>query len=556
MAAVCAGHGVEVAVLSPGSRCAPLTIGFVRHPLIRTLTISDERVAGFVALGWAQATAKPVVLVCTSGTAAQQYGAAIAEAFYQQTPLIVMTADRPPEWWDQADGQTIRQQQLHRNHVKATYDLPASYAHPDEVWQINRQTNEALLEAQRFPPGPVHLNVPIREPFYPDEGQALGFGAVRLIREQAPATALPTAAIAQWESELASLANILIVPGQMHQEAAATAEAAALWPAPVLADVISNAQQPSQVITMQDWFLANALPQPQALQPDLLITYGRSVISKNTKLFLRKNPPKAHWHISEAGYVPDTFQSLTHIIRASPKAFFQSLLPKPNSARQQYWEHWQKLESQTRHSLTAAIRQQEEFTEFGAVKAVLSSLPPNAHLHLANSMSVRYANFLSVKGQKATVWANRGTSGIDGCTSTAVGHALARSECTHILITGDLAFFYDRNAFWHNYLPKNLKILLLNNQGGLIFRMINGPARQPEAEEYFVTQQKLRAAHLAADYQIAHFTASAHQELVLHLPAWLEAQSCAILEVITTNQLSSTGFRQIRSELHRQLSEL
>jgi 2-succinyl-5-enolpyruvyl-6-hydroxy-3-cyclohexene-1-carboxylate synthase len=175
LASICAQKGVKNAILSPGSRCAPITLAFARHPDIQTRTISDERSAAFIALGMAQQLNMPVVLICTSGSAAYNYAPGVAEAFFQQIPLIVITADRPPEWIDQWDGQTIRQTEIYGKHVKGFFQFPDEYGHQDKVWHANRIVNEAINLSKEFPAGPVHINIPLREPFYPEETEIFDF---------------------------------------------------------------------------------------------------------------------------------------------------------------------------------------------------------------------------------------------------------------------------------------------------------------------------------------------------------------------------------------------
>ena len=167
IAEICTQLGIVQAVLCPGSRSAPLTLAFARHPKIETFVIPDERSAGYMAMGLAQSSLKPVVLICTSGTAVSNLYPAIIEAFYQQIPLLVLTADRPPEWIDQQDGQTIRQQNIYQNHVLASYQFPASFDHEEIIWHAERMISKAILKAKGSISGPVHVNIPIREPFYP-----------------------------------------------------------------------------------------------------------------------------------------------------------------------------------------------------------------------------------------------------------------------------------------------------------------------------------------------------------------------------------------------------
>lgn len=533
LANICAARGIERAVLSPGSRCAPLTISFVRHPQLHTYTISDERSAAFVALGMAQRTRKPVVLVCTSGTAVLNYGPAVAEAFYQQVPLLLLTADRPAEWVDQQDGQTIRQERVFANHAKASYSLPADYEHADVRWFMERTLQEAISLSQEYPQGPVHVNIPLREPFYPEAGEALDFSApVRPYTEFAPSGDIAPEHWAQLAQTLRQSRRILLLPAQEQPSEQLSALLAGL-PLPVVADIISNQAHLPNAIRHQDVFLGKIEAQEEeALRPDLLITYGKSLISKNLKQFLRKYRPAQHWHVQPAGQVADTFQCLTHVVRMTPERFLQRLAATPLGADPAYVQAWKALDGRVAGRLPAFFAAQP-LSDLQAVYTLLGQLPAGSDLHLSNSMSVRYANFLNMARPDVGVYANRGTSGIDGSSSTAVGHSLL-TDRTQVLLTGDLAFFYDRNAFWNKYVGGNLKVLLLNNHGGVIFRMIEGPARQPELEEYFETTQALEASHLAQEYGFAYFRAEDTQQLQAQMPAFLaESNRICIFEVLT-----------------------
>ena len=187
IAEICSRKNILDAILCPGSRSAALTISFVRHQNIKTYSISDERSAAFIGMGIAQQTGKTVALVCTSGTAAYNFAPAITEAFFQEIPLLILTADRPKEWIHQQDGQTIYQTEIFGKHVKKSYELPSDYSHPDAVWHIERVVNEAINLTQTFPKGPVHINVPICEPFYPNESEEIIFDKnVRIINQIQP----------------------------------------------------------------------------------------------------------------------------------------------------------------------------------------------------------------------------------------------------------------------------------------------------------------------------------------------------------------------------------
>jgi len=279
---------------------------------------------------------------------------------------------------------------------------------------------------------------------------------------------------------------------------------------------------------------------------------GRSVISKNLKLFLRKYQPIQHWHIQPAGEVGDTFQSLTKIIRCSLPSFFTKMNDLPdggdfeNQKRENYQLVWEAEEHRTIRSIEQFF-DKPAFSEFHLVHELMASLP-NCNLHLANSMTVRYANFIGLNQNKSdvTVYSNRGTSGIDGCTSSSVGHSLASNKL-NLLITGDLAFFYDRNAFWHNYSLSNLRVVVLNNHGGVIFGIIDGPGSLPEAEELFITKQKLSAKHLCQEFGIEYTLIDNVKKIKNILKDFFDPdERPKVLEIETDSKTSKEAFEQFK----------
>ncbi len=555
IAEICAQKGIENVVLSPGSRCAPLTIAFARHPKLNVRTVSDERAAAFIGLGMALTTGKPTVLICTSGTAALNYAPAVAEAFFQQIPLLILTADRPPEWIDQLDGQTIRQQNVYGQHIKNSYTFPVDLEHKDAIWHSARIVSEALNEATAFPAGPVHINVPLREPFYPTSGETIAFDTnVKVIEEEAANYTLAAAQVQKLTQDLQQYKRILVVAGQdkynpeLLQSMAAFAKATG---AVIVGDLISNVHELPEAIRHQDAILACPDEEKMcSLQPDLLITFGKSIISKSLKLYLRKYKPQTHWHLQPAGAVADTFQSLKKIIRCTPQYFFEELASAnynlANNSFTNAWHSFEQKVSKFLENYTATA----EFSELTAVANLLKQLPQQSNLHLANSMAVRYANILGLPAESSVhVYANRGTSGIDGSTSTTVGCALTSTNIT-TLLTGDLAFFYDRNGLWHNYLPQNLRIVLLNNHAGGIFRLIDGPKQQPELEEFFETRQELNAENTARDFGLNYTSCTSLEELKQLLPQFMaEDAGPGVLEVFTDSKENAASFAKYKQAL-------
>ncbi|WP_338793122.1 2-succinyl-5-enolpyruvyl-6-hydroxy-3-cyclohexene-1-carboxylic-acid synthase [Bernardetia sp. MNP-M8] len=571
IAHICHRHGIENVIISPGSRSAPLTLAFVRHKNLNCKVVADERSAAFIALGIAQQTNKPVVLICTSGSAAYNYAPAIAEAYFQQIPLLVLTADRPPEWIDQFDGQTIRQTNIYGKHVKESYTLPVDLSHEDAVWHIERTISEAINLCQTYPAAPVHINAPFREPFYPPievtneeddinslyENQIKYDNDVKIIEQ---IHSRPKIRTQHWEQLLEvwnRTEKKLIVGGQMRYDERLIYALNGLE-VTVVADVISNLHIVKNSIQHQDVFLMNR-ESLEELRPELLITFGKSVISKNLKKFLREYPAIEHWHIQPAGIAADTFQSLTKVIPLNPSYFFRKVLEKQTrfaeSYRQSFFvDNWRGTDAEIK-KLNAHFFEEQPFSEFEAVKRLMEHLPQRSNFHLANSMSVRYANYLNLDkdaNKEIEIFSNRGTSGIDGSTSTAIGHALADDETLNILLTGDVAFFYDRNAFWNNYLPKNLIVILLNNHGGGIFKMLPDAAKQPESDEFFVIKQPLNAQSLSKEFELEYTFCEdkskiEFQEALEKLELDVEKRSrISIVEVKTSIEINTKVFQDYK----------
>ena len=547
LVAICAAQGIRQVVLSPGSRCAPLTLAFARHPEMEVRTISDERSAAFIALGMAQQLKQPVVLVCTSGSAALNYFPAIAEAFFQQIPLLVLTADRPREWVDQWDGQTIFQEEVYGKHVKKSFRFPDTFAHTDQVRHAHRISNEAILLSQQFPAGPVHLNIPLREPFYPEEGEIFNFPKhPPVVTLESPEIRLSDASLEKLKSELANFKRILLVPGQQEANPALLAvieHLAQNQQAVIVADSLSNLQGKG-TITLHDHWLGREELQ-EALAPDLVISFGKSIISKSLKLFLRKQEIQ-HWHIQPDGQAKDTYARLTRILGSEPLAFLTWLATQLPPLESDYAQRWQLLEEQVAAILPKAL-EEVGFGEYPAVKQVLDALPANGQLHVANSMAIRYVNFLGRRTQE--ICCNRGTSGIDGSNSTAVGASLVSQEPV-TLLTGDMAFFYDRNAFWHNYPMPNLRVIVLNNHAGGIFRLIDGPARQPELVEFFETKQSLNASSLASEYGFDYVSVMTSEELESALVKFYEPSlQPKIIEITSSSPRNAEILKQIKGSI-------
>jgi 2-succinyl-5-enolpyruvyl-6-hydroxy-3-cyclohexene-1-carboxylate synthase len=422
--------------------------------------------------------------------------------------------------------------------------------------------NEAINLAQAAPAGPVQVNVPLREPFYPKAGEGIVYEQdVRIIHEHASNATLAPAEILGLRQQLQMAGRVVVVAGQHGYEPSlltALYEFAKARQVPVVADIITNVGEVATV-QRQDIFLAGLSKEDKAaLKPDLLITFGQSLISKSLKLFLRDAAPAQHWHLQAAGEAADTFCSLTRVVRVAPAVFFQQFSEGATKNQPIETALWQEADGAAANFLAHFFITDatQPFNEFSAFRHALAALPEGTALHLANSMAVRYANILGLpQGRQIEVFANRGTSGIDGCNSTAVGAALAQPGRPVILMTGDVAFFYDRNAFWHNYPTPNLRVVLFNNHGGGIFRIIDGPRQQPELDEFFETRQLLTAENTARDFNLRYFPVSSFAELEAALPVFFAAETgAAILEVFTDSKTNAAFFEEYRAAVKKAFS--
>ncbi|RAK00479.1 2-succinyl-5-enolpyruvyl-6-hydroxy-3-cyclohexene-1-carboxylate synthase [Larkinella arboricola] len=559
---LCVRKGIRQAVISPGSRSAPLTLALARHPEITTRVVADERSAGFIAVGIAQQIRQPVIVVCTSGSAVYNLAPAVAEAYFQEIPLLVLTADRPKEWTHQLDGQTIYQTDIFGKHVKQSFELPADYVHPDARWFAERVSNEAINLARTEPRGPVHINLPLREPLYPTADETFEFGPVRVIEQLSATPALSPETWHRLQDEWESAERKLIAVGQGPHDPALLAilkKISEEWRIPVVGDVISNLPRNGEFITQPDVFLnVSDTKIREERRPDLLITCGQSFISKQFKLFLRSYPPRQHWQIQPHTRLADPFQSLTRLIPYEPTAFFEKLFSDIDYQRfvsnddetdsdNSFQEKWQTLDRKATRLVKRFLIEETVFHEWAVVQRLLDALPTDSQLHVANSMPVRYVNLSGLdENQRVEVFANRGTSGIDGCLSTAVGAALTTLKTVTALI-GDVAFFYDRNALWNNLVPNNLRVIVLNNHGGNIFRIIDGPSRQPELDAYFETSQPLSAENTAKDAGMIYRKVTSYSELKAALPDFFtESDRPKLLEIETDRRTNAEQFSRYK----------
>ena len=514
IALTCRFLGVKHIIISPGSRSAPLVFAFAAQRQFTIHTVVDERSAAYQALGIAQQTQKPVVLICTSGTAAANYYPAISEAYYQRIPLLVLTADRPESLLNQQDGQMINQQNLYGPHVKAFYQLPC-YAHGNENHkETTAITAKAIATCMCAVKGPVHINVPLAEPLYP---KALGVDkelekkVSAWLSKHIVNTKAQEADIAQMLDITNAWINstkriILIGQGVMHDKWITSLLALKEQnDVVILADIASNKMHCSNVLNF-DKLISAANPKLLAeLKPELLISVGGAVLSKSLKNWLKQQQPKWHFRVDENEALINTYQNVTHHLKADVSSVLYHLAhivwnkPTDNA----YVKTWQLASTQLQQKVIA-FANTNIWSEMHAIAKILNQLPVAANLQLANSSVVRYASWLANINPDLVVNSNRGTSGIDGCTSTALGAALVNLRPT-VLLTGDVAFLYDKNALWQQHIPSNLRIIVFNNGGGGIFTLIDGPTHIKAMEQYFTTPHKQSIKSVAVDNGLDYY---------------------------------------------------
>jgi len=538
---ICHAKGVHDIIISPGSRNAPLTIGFTNNSNFRCYSIADERCAGFFALGIAQQTQRPVAVVCTSGSALLNYYPALAEAFYSQIPFIVISADRPPSKIDIGDGQTIRQENVFLNHSLYNANLHEEASEENDVF-----INEAINVATAYK-GPVHINVPFEEPLY-ETTKKLSVD-VNVTSLFSPQRKVRVEDIIAFSTLWNNTQKILVLVGENKPNSIRQKWLDKLAEMPsvvVLTETISNIHHPSFIINIDTLITPFTDEEFNELQPRILVTFGGMIVSKRIKAFLRKYKPRHHWHIDELRAY-DTFGILTKHFHVSPNQFFSQMMPHIEALESDYKNTFNSI-YQKRKAKHKEYLSSLPFSDLKAFESILSTLPKNIQLQISNSSAIRYAQLFPIDFS-IEVFCNRGTSGIDGSTSTAIGAAVANKKPT-VLITGDVGFLYDSNALWNNYIPRNFKIILINNGGGGIFRILPGHEENETFHTFFETSHCLTAEHLAKMYQFQYFTASDVTSLHKSLKNLYATndQPC-ILEVFTPTRDNDKLLKQYFKEL-------
>ena len=491
----CKAYGVRNIVISPGSRSAPLTLSFTEDSFFKCYSIVDERSAAFFALGIAQQLREPVATVCTSGSALLNYYPAVAEAFYSDIPLVVISADRPGYKIDVGDGQTIRQDNVFDRHIGYSANLKQDASHAtnrlerympglleneniaivqDGIDNFNRDEVTNALNTAVENNSPVHINIPFEEPLY-EMIEKIDLDIKiknRTAIENEPIDVDSSVAI--WNQ--AKRKMVLVgtnPPDRVKQEYLdlLVADPSVI----VLTETTSNLHHPDFFPSIDSIIAPIELSTNReglfsALRPEILLTFGGLIVSKKIKAFLREYQPDHHWHV-DPKKANDTFFNLTHHFKTDPNVFFESFLPKLEKVFNDYFGFWNSRKKKY-ESMREEYLRQIPFSDLLAFERVLGSIPEKYQLQLANSSTVRYTQLFELN-PSLHVYCNRGTSGIDGSVSTAVGASI-HPESPTLLITGDLSFLYDNNGLWNEHIRPDFRIIIINNSGGGIFRILPG----------------------------------------------------------------------------------
>lgn len=506
----CQAHNIKHIVISPGSRNAPLTIGFTANDFFECYSIIDERSAGFFALGIAQQLQQPVALVCTSGSALVNYYPAVVEAFYSRIPLVVISADRPDHLINIGDGQTITQPHIFASHI--LYEANLKEVIKKSFIKSFKDNDSLITKALKFAytaKGPVHINAPFSDPLYETIEVLKADFDVNLSCTIEPSVSLPKSLIKKWHSSKKKM----ILVGVNTPESIKQSYLDLIGEDPsivVLTETTSNLYQSNFFSSIDQLITPLDATDFEALQPEILLTFGGMVVSKKIKTFIRSYAPKLHWHIDPV-QANDTFFCLTKHYKCSVNNFLKQLLSTNGSpVESQYFKTWNQVKNRRLQKHNTYVKS-IPFSDFKAFDNILKHIPSSSMVQSSNSSTIRYLQLFNLN-PSLTIFCNRGTCGIDGSTSTAVG-ASCVSEKPTVFITGDLSFFYDSNALWNNYIPSSFRIIIINNRGGGIFRILPGNKNSENFSTFFETNHTLTAKSISEHFMFDYASASSYDEL-------------------------------------------
>lgn len=521
-------QGVGTAVCSPGSRNAPLLVAAAdreQRDELACIVVNDERTAAFTALGIALTSRRPVALICTSGTAVLNYAPAVAEAYYRGIPLIIISADRPEEWIDQDDSQTIRQPGVLANIVKASFSFPAFQPGlPEKEWYANRMANEAMMTALSGRPGPVHINIALDNPLNALTEAPLPMQ--RLISFDSPSADLPAPLMRELVEEGRDK-RIMLVAGFLlpdHSLNEAVSRFASLPNVTVMAENLSNLHLKDDATSVDATLIRLSEDEKSILAPDIVISIGGALLSRKLKEYLRSVRPLQHWSVGHSLYTADCFRCLTRKIETSPAPFLKKLsgmIRHSGGCRNAEAKDFATMWRATRLRARAYIRATSEdagWSELKFFSTLSQHVGTNVNLFFSNGTAVRYAQLFPFNAH--AIYCNRGVSGIDGMTSTAIGASLSYGGLT-LLVTGDMSFAYDLGALVTRLMPHRMRIIVINNSGGGIFRFIKSTRDIPVREKFFCSDPALPLEEIARAFGIIYMVADSQSRLEEALPRLL-----------------------------------
>ena len=563
-------------VISPGSRNVPLAIGFASNKKFKCYSIVDERSAAFFALGLSQKSKKPTILICTSGSALLNYYPAVAEAYYSEIPLIILSADRPEYKINIGDGQTINQSNvfekniLYSNSLKqdcshATEEIiksnlqkivndKADYSKIEKLQKSIQKNNEEIIEIafnlSINKMQPVHLNVPMEEPLYEfNDSPSISVKVKKKTEKRLSLTDLDN-----FYKAINKASKIMILIGVSDGNILSKKSIQKINSCSsiiVMKEHTSNVFNESFISNIDRLIgpielRSNSDSLFDELSPEIVISLGGMIVSKKIKSFLRNYKPRKHFHIGN-NISKDSFYSGVEHINITANKFFENI--DLNKSDSKYFEKWNQLDN-SKLDLHNRYMKVINFSDLKVFEILTNWIPKKYNIQVANSTPIRYFQLFDLKN-KNLMFANRGTSGIDGSTSTAIGSSV-QNDSPVLLVTGDLSFFYDVNALWNNHIPKNFRIIIINNSGGGIFKILPGFKENNLFSEFIETQHNLSARLIAKMFNFNYTRVSTKFGLNLYLRTFFKNSKKPKILEIKTSSVKST---KILKEYFRYLSK-
>ena len=531
---LCFKKNIKNIVISPGSRNAPLTLGFNLNPYFKTYSVVDERAAAFFALGIAQQVKFPVVLVCTSGSALLNYYPAISEAYYSNIPLVILSADRPERLLNIGDGQTINQKNIFDKNIGYSENLNQNDNYYLNLFGLRDNNQDKINKALNFSiekQTPVHINIPFSEPLY-DITNSLSVNTINKLPGLNNQNIKNIGSFRnKWQNSIKKIILIGVSSPEILCKKSIdllVSDSSLL----VLTENTSNVYHPSFCNKIDQLIAPLTNKELKEFRPEILITIGGMIISKKIKAIFRDNKPKEHWHIGIHD-ANDTFFCLTKHFKTIPNNIISKLYENFNDNGTDYHNKWDLIISKRKEKHKKYLSELI-YCDFKVFDYVLKSIPSNSMLQVSNSSAIRYTQLFDIDSS-INVFCNRGTSGIDGSTSTAIGAASVFKSNT-VFITGDLSFFYDSNALWNNFIPTSFRIILINNKGGGIFKILTKDNNTELFKKFFETKHDLYAKDLCNMYGFEYFMSDDEDKLKNVLNDFYnQSEKPRLLEVITDN---------------------